>query len=151
MGGAMSADSVDAGTPGATSGGDTSTLLAQDRTDLAVARNVLASERTLMGWIRTTISMISFGFTIGKLGQTFREVEVGGVLLRSRTLSVETIAYYLVVIGTLALVAAIAQHILRVRTYRAMGYRGRFSLAVWVAVLLVGLGGLALTALVANL
>jgi len=35
-------------------------------TDLAFERSRLASERTLMAWIRTSLSMISFGFTIYK-------------------------------------------------------------------------------------
>ena len=33
---------------------------------LAVQRTRMASERTLMGWVRTAISMISFGFTMAK-------------------------------------------------------------------------------------
>ena len=31
-----------------------------------------------MAWIRTALSMISFGFTIGKLGQVMNSVEVKG-------------------------------------------------------------------------
>ena len=37
-------------------------------TDLSALRTALAAERTLMAWIRTALAMISFGFTIGKLG-----------------------------------------------------------------------------------
>ena len=33
---------------------------------LSLQRTQLAAERTLMAWIRTAFSMISFGFTIGK-------------------------------------------------------------------------------------
>jgi len=129
---------------------DVGTYLAYERTDMAVQRNYLASERTLMGWIRTALSMISFGFTIGKLGQTLHEVEFKGVF-RVRTVSIQAIAYFLVVIGTVALFGATAQHILRVREYRTMGYRRRYGIAVWVAILLVLVGGFALTALVAKL
>src|SRR5262249_25787251 len=35
-------------------------------TDLALRRTFLAHERTLMAWIRTSTSLISFGFTIYK-------------------------------------------------------------------------------------
>lgn len=41
--------------------------LAYQRTDLARERSRWAAERTLMAWIRTSISMISFGFAIDKV------------------------------------------------------------------------------------
>ena len=62
--------------------GDVSTGLAYQRTDLALDRNQLAAERTLMGWIRTALAMISFGFTIGKLGQVVDSVNAKGILGR---------------------------------------------------------------------
>lgn len=34
--------------------------------DLGETRTILASDRTLMAWIRTSLSMLSFGFTIYK-------------------------------------------------------------------------------------
>ena len=37
--------------------------------DLALRRTFLAHERTLMAWIRTSTSLISFGFTIYKFFQ----------------------------------------------------------------------------------
>jgi putative membrane protein len=37
-----------------------------ESTRLAILRTQLGAERTLMAWIRTAFSMISFGFTIGK-------------------------------------------------------------------------------------
>jgi uncharacterized membrane protein YidH (DUF202 family) len=40
-----------------------------ESTLLAVDRTRLAHERTLMAWVRTATSMISFGFTIAKLVQ----------------------------------------------------------------------------------
>ncbi len=130
---------------------DVSTGLAHERTGMAIERNYLASERTLMGWIRTSISMITFGFTIGKLQQSLHDIEVKGVFQGSRTMSIQTLAYFLVIIGTGALFAATLQHILRVRSYKALGYGGRYGLAVWVAILLVLVGAFALTALVKKL
>lgn len=38
-------------------------------TDLAVDRTRLAHERTMMAWVRTSASLISFGFTIHKFFQ----------------------------------------------------------------------------------
>ena len=41
--------------------------------DMASERTILAADRTLMPWIRTTLSMISFGFTIYKFLQAMFE------------------------------------------------------------------------------
>ncbi len=131
-----------------TAGMDAGTRLAHERTDLAVERNYLASERTLMGWIRTCLSMISFGFTIGKIGQSLQVVEVKGVFQRLHMVSVEGIAYFLVTLGTWALLAAILQYLRRVAEYRAMGLRRGASVAVIVGLILVFVGAFALTALV---
>jgi len=130
---------------------DVSTHLAEQRTDLALERNYMAAERTLMAWIRTALSMISFGFTIGKLGQVLQDVEVRGFLGRFHDVSVESIAYFLVVLGTLALLGATVQHWLEVREFRAMGLRRRISIAFVVSVLLTVVGGFALSSLVLKL
>ena len=124
------------------------TDLAYERTDLALERSYLGSERTLMAWIRTALSMISFGFTLGKLGEAFKDIEVKGFLGRYRMMSVERIAYFLVILGTFALLVATVQHVLRTREFVALGFRPQFSTAVAVAALLVLVGGFALTALV---
>ena len=44
-------------------------LAINDATRLALSRTILAHERTLMAWVRTSTSMISFGFTIYKFFQ----------------------------------------------------------------------------------
>ena len=130
---------------------DASTRLARQRTDMALERNYLAAERTLMGWIRTALSMISFGFTLGKLGQALHTVEVRGLLGRERTFSVESIAYFLVVLGTLGLLMATVQFRVRSNELQAMGLRRQYSVAFTVSVLLTVVGGFALTALVMEL
>lgn len=130
---------------------DKSTRLAEQRTDLALDRSYMAAERTLMAWIRTALSMISFGFTIGKLGEVLKDIEMKGPLGHIRDISVESIAYFLVILGTLALLGATVQHWLEVREYRAMGLRRRFSITFVVALLLSVFGGFALSALVLKL
>jgi putative membrane protein len=129
---------------------DTSTRLSYDRTNLSLDRTYMATERTLQAWIRTTLSMISFGFTIGKLGEVLQDVEVKGPFL-ARTVSIMGIAYFLVTLGTFALLGAIVQHGLAVRELRARGLEGRISIAAIVAILLVIIGGFAFTALVLRL
>lgn len=44
-----------------------------DATKLAIDRTRLAHERTLLAWVRTATSLISFGFTIDKFFQYWRE------------------------------------------------------------------------------
>jgi putative membrane protein len=129
--------------------GDVGTQLAHERTDLAIDRNYMASERTLMGWIRTSLSMISFGFTIGKLGQVLHNVEVKGLLGITRMVSIESIAYIFVVLGTAALLGAALQHFRRMRELFAMGLRRQLSITFVVSLLLVVVGAFALTSLVA--
>ena len=43
---------------------------------LAMRRNFMAADRTLMAWIRTAISMIGFGFTLAKLFQALAQQNV---------------------------------------------------------------------------
>jgi putative membrane protein len=134
------------------SGGDvsvSSTFLARQRTDLAMDRSYLAAERTLMAWIRTSLSMISFGFTIGKLGQVMEDVQIKGIMgVMRRTVSVEAIAYFLVILGTVALIGAAIQYRNRVRELCAMGMSRQFSIAFIIAILLAAVGVFALSSLV---
>ena len=44
-----------------------------ESTHLGIERTFLAHERTLMAWVRTSTSLISFGFTIYKFFQYLRE------------------------------------------------------------------------------
>jgi len=130
---------------------DVGTQLAHQRTNIAIDRTYLADERTLMAWIRTSLSMISFGFTIGKLGQVLDQVEFKGVLGNIRTVSIKDLAYFLVVLGTVALLGATLQHWRRVRELRGMGMGRKLSITFFVALLLVALGGFVLTSLVLSL
>jgi len=117
-------------------------------TRLAIERSYLAADRTLMAWIRTALSMISFGFTIGKLGQTVSEIEFKGSLRGARMVSVESIAYFLVIVGTSALLAALLQYLVSIADYAASGLRHRISISFVVGVVLVVVGGVAFTSLV---
>lgn len=133
--------------PGAPTG-DVSTHLAHQRTNLAMERSYLAADRTLMAWIRTSLSMISFGFTLGKLGQVLHQVNVKGIIGRTRTFSIENIAYFLVILGTAALFGACLQHVQRMHELRVMGLPHQLSITLIVAMLLTVVGGFALSALV---
>ena len=126
---------------------NTSTLLAQERTSLAMDRTYWAAERTLMGWIRTALSMISFGFTIGKLGQTLKDIQVTA-LRGTRMIGIDSIAYFLVILGTGALMAAAVQYSRRVHELCEQGLRRQPSIAFWVALVLSLMGLVAFSTLV---
>jgi len=129
---------------------DTGTRLAYERTSLAMERTYWAAERTLMGWIRTALSMISFGFTIGKLGQTLKEIQVSA-LRGVHMVGIDSIAHFLVILGTAALLAAAVQYSRRVHELCEQGLRRKPSIAFWVALVLCLMGLVAFSTLVLNI
>lgn len=109
---------------------DRATFLAEERT-------LIASDRTLMAWVRTSLSMVSFGFTIYKFMQAFTEAEH---LTVARPNAPRNLGLALITVGTVALMAAIIQHIGFTRQLR-MSRRPAWSLPVIVAsfVALIGM------------
>jgi putative membrane protein len=87
-----------------------SNQLAQIRTDLGVERTAMAADRSLMAWIRTALSMISFGFTIYKLLDGFAQ---SGQLADSST--PRTVGLFLIGLGTVAIVMGTIEYWFRVR------------------------------------
>jgi putative membrane protein len=113
-------------------------------TQLALQRSFLATERTLMAWIRTSISMIGFGFTLAKL---FQSLAWSNVLIRGPAGNVwtaEGAGLLLISLGTFALVVAIFDHDREMKQLRAAGLPARFSLSLAVASVLAILGVMAL-------
>jgi putative membrane protein len=74
---------------------------------LALDRNKLAAERTLMAWVRTSLSMISFGFTIYKFLQVIDEESNVPVL---RPNAPRNVGLVLTGLGTFVVVVACIQH-----------------------------------------
>jgi putative membrane protein len=74
---------------------------------LALDRTRLAAERTLMAWVRTALSMISFGFTIYKFLQVVQEQSTLPVL---RPQAPRNLGLTLIGIGTFAVIIACIQH-----------------------------------------
>ena len=74
---------------------------------LALDRTRLASERTLMAWVRTALSMISFGFTIYKFLQVVQEQSQVAAL---RPQAPRELGLTLIGIGTFAVIVASVQH-----------------------------------------
>jgi putative membrane protein len=74
---------------------------------LALDRTRMAAERTLMAWVRTALSMISFGFTIYKFLQVIQEQDKLHVL---RPQAPRELGLTLTGIGTFAVIIACVQH-----------------------------------------
>jgi putative membrane protein len=83
-----------------------SNALAQRRTDLAISRNLMAADRTLMAWVRTALSLDSFGFTIYKVLVTFQEG--GGQLPQGHT--PRNIGLFLTGLGTIAMLMGTVEY-----------------------------------------
>lgn len=106
-------------------------------TDLAVDRTRLAHDRTLMAWVRTSASLISFGFTIYKFFQYMREQ---GQAIGDRAFGPPQFALCLIAIGLISLLLATIQHRHEVRVMRAHYAHVPYSLATVVGGLVAILG-----------
>ncbi len=74
---------------------------------LAIDRTRMAADRTLMGWIRTALSLISFGFTIFKFLQYLEEdLETTGLHPQGPRI----LGLTLISIGTFSLIVGCIQH-----------------------------------------
>jgi inner membrane protein YidH len=100
-----------------------------DSNHLSVERTWLAHERTLMAWVRTATSMISFGFTIYK----FFEFDAGkGSPVRRGLLNPRDFAMIMVSIGLVSLLSATVAHHKEVQILKAH-LSGKRSLAELIA------------------
>jgi putative membrane protein len=111
---------------------------------LALDRTRLASERTLMAWIRTSLSMISFGFTIYKFFEYLKQ-STDAKLSNWHPTGTANMGRMLVVLGICLLVPACIQHFLLLRRlHQSTVVRMPVSFAFIAAGLLsiLGLGAL---------
>ena len=115
--------------------------------NLSFDRTRMAAERTLMAWVRTALSMISFGFTIYKFLQAMQEQSRLSVL-KSET--PRNVGLALIGIGTFALIVACVQH---VKYLRKLGFKIRsvpWDLSLLVGCLIALLGFLMFWSIVFN-
>lgn len=104
---------------------------------LALDRTRLAAERTLMAWVRTSLSMITFGFTVYKVLQVLREQSK---LLTLRPQAPRNLGLTLVGIGTFALIVACAEYWTYVKTLNPGRPYKPWGLAFIVGCLIAMLG-----------
>lgn len=118
-------------------------------TELAKARNRAAEERTLMAWIRTCLSLISFGVGIDRIVAILQQ-NLGNTvnpLRLSRILGLSFIA-----LGTLAMLVAAIDHRYQLQRIQRndLIYVSRRSPALAVAIVLVVLGSVAFLGIIVN-
>jgi len=83
----------------------------------------MAADRTLMAWIRTALSLLSFGFTIYTVLRAFEER--GGVLPGDKLNTPRIVGLFLTGAGTLAILMGTIQYVL---CLRELARHGDFSL-----------------------
>ena len=123
------------------------TLEEPNNSQLALERTILAHERTLMGWVRTSTSLITFGFTIYK----FFQLELAGKprLELHDSIGPRQFAILMIAIGFLSLIiATIEYRVYRNGLRRWYPARPPVSLVGVVAALVSLLGLVALIAVV---
>ena len=85
------------------------TELAQQRTDLAKYRSRAAADRTLMAWIRTSLSLIGFGFGIPTLVTTIARTRVGQYIDNTQRYSI-LFGLAFIAVGVFSLLTALRVH-----------------------------------------
>jgi len=106
---------------------------------LALIRTAYTSERSLMAWIRTSVSLYTFGFSIS----TFIDylIRQGGGIQVSPGL--RRLGIVLIAMGIVALAFAMIEHSRRIRRMRRLGLpstsRWSLPLAAATALQLIGL------------
>ncbi|MCJ7500777.1 DUF202 domain-containing protein [bacterium] len=76
-----------------------SDTLAKKRTAMAVQRTAMALERSIMAWLRTSLSMVGFGFTIFKF---LASMQAQGLTADMRDTAPRDIGLFLVTLGVAA-------------------------------------------------
>ena len=132
-----------------------STELAARRTGMSFQRTRMSADRTLMSVIRTALSLIGFGFTIFQVFQKLHESQV----LKSSKAALH-FGLALVLLGVAMLVVGIGYHVLfmyglrkeraRLKADGLVHAESQFplSLTLTVAILLLGIGLLAIASMV---
>jgi putative membrane protein len=111
--------------------------------DLGYERTRLAADRTLMAWIRTSVSMISFGFSIYKFFQYLLETNLAAGQLKHS--APRNFGVALVILGMILLALAIVEYFLFLRDLsRETGQKYPISTALIAAILLSVIGILVL-------
>lgn len=84
--------------------------LSSDSIRMAIQRTVMAADRSLMAWIRTGLSLISFGFTIYKFLDYSREQMIASGTHSGSLSSPKAIGLFMIGMGILSLIFGTLEH-----------------------------------------
>lgn len=108
----------------------------------ALVRTVLSSEQTLMAWVRTSVSMFTFGFSIAQFFQYLSLKQEDPVF----STGPRRLGMSLICVGLLMLLLAMADHVRMIRQMRRQGLPAdsQSSLPFGSAIALLAIGLVAL-------
>jgi putative membrane protein len=117
-------------------------------TSLALDRTEYSSERAVMAWMRTSVSMYTFGFTITKFIDYLGNQEDGAGYAEG----LGRLGLVLILIGIMSLVMAIIEHLKRLRIMKRLGLQdpSPMHLPIVGAALLLAIGITTLIGLIAG-
>jgi len=119
---------------------------AEINTELAKERSREAADRTLLAWIRTALSLIGFGFGIGKFYDYMQTAGIHDALDPIRSTLVFGVSF--IVLGILGLFSAVIQHVRLLKRLESPGYtyHAPLPLGMMIAILLLLVGLFAVVA-----
>ena len=112
-----------------------------EKTELAKERNREAADRTLMAWIRTSLSLIGFGFGIDVITRGLGKTALGDA--PNLALNARILGLSFIIVAVFAVIVAMAQYRQELKMIEAGGYQYKPSfplgLLVAAALCLIGL------------
>ncbi len=116
--------------------------------ELAKERSRAAAERTMMAWIRTSLSLISFGFGLDKIIAAINRSRLEGS--QHAGMSVRLVAMGFVLIGIVSMAAATRQHLRTLKQLKRddFVYIDQTSITIFTAIALTIIGVVALSLLI---